>query len=164
MTKYARPELERRFLLDGVPPGEAACTTRIADRYIVGTRLRLRRMTTEGTAGYKLTQKLPRPDGMPGLITTIYLDAGEHAVLAMLPADVIEKTRLHMPPLAVDVFDPPLDLVVAEVEFESEEEMAAYRPPDFVVREITGDPGLAGAALAARLSPARPRPPRPGAP
>lgn len=149
--KYARRELERRFLLDAVPSGEPVATTTIVDRYIHGTRLRLRAMAHDGRTVCKLTQKAD------GLITTIYLDTAEYQVFAVLPADVIEKTRLHFPPLAVDVVEP--DLVIGEVEFDSEDKMARYVPPTSAVREITGDPDLTGAALAARLSPGRPRPP-----
>lgn len=147
-SRFARRELERRFLLDALPPGRPAAVTAVSDRYIHGTRLRLRRMTGDGASVYKLTQKAD------GYLTTIYLDTAEHAVFAALPADTLEKTRLSFPPLVVDVIAP--DLLVAEVEFGDEEAMAAYHPPPFVGREITGDAALTGAALAARARASRP--------
>ena len=72
--KYARIERERRFLLGG-PPSPAAVTgrRRITDRYLPGTRLRLRRIDYlhSGDSQFKFTQKVPanRPGYVQGLIT-----------------------------------------------------------------------------------------------
>ena len=41
LDKYAKPEIERRFRLDGVPP-EASDPVEITDRYLEGGHLRLR--------------------------------------------------------------------------------------------------------------------------
>lgn len=49
--KYARPERERRFLLSAPPADGIVKTVRIADRYLLGTRLRLRRITEISCAG-----------------------------------------------------------------------------------------------------------------
>src|SRR5262252_6193538 len=103
VTKYARPEYERRFRIAGVPEGEVVRRVEIRDRYIEGTRLRLRKMGDE----HKLTQKIPGPDGGPGLVTTILLDEAEYERFAALPARTLEKTRLSIPPFGVDVFAPP---------------------------------------------------------
>ncbi len=93
----------------------------ITDRYLVGTRLRLRRAVfPDGDCELKLTQKvpLPRPGGVQGLITNTYLSPTEYDLLASLPAAVLSKTRCSVPPLGVDVFDGPLrGLVLAEAEF-----------------------------------------------
>ena len=71
--KYARVERERRFLLPVVPSGEPVRRVLIEDRYVRGTRLRIRRMTdldtAEGAVTYKFTQKIPTDFGGPGLIT-----------------------------------------------------------------------------------------------
>jgi CYTH domain-containing protein len=147
--KYARRELERRFLLAGPPPGDVVGTAEIRDRYIEGTRLRLRTMVERVGAGtrtfYKLTQKVPAPDGAPGLITTVYLTEGEHARFLALPALVLEKTRLSVPPFGVDVFAAPLaGLFLAEAEFESEGEMRAFAPPPWAVAEVTLDARFTG--------------------
>ena len=150
---YARPERERRFLLERPPEGDVVKTAEIADRYLLGTRLRVRR-TVERTASgartiYKLTQKIPRPDGGPGLITTIYIDPREWAALRSLPGTDVEKTRLSVPPYGVDVFRGPLQgLVLAEVEFGTDEEMVAFVPTIPVVVEVTTDGRFAGARLA----------------
>jgi hypothetical protein len=111
--KYARVERERRFLLARPPlTSTAAASRRITDRYLAGTRLRLRRAESThcGACEFKLTQKVPaqRPGHVQGLITNIYLSQAEYELLACLPAATLSKTRLSVPPLGIDVFDPPL--------------------------------------------------------
>src|SRR5262249_52844314 len=125
--KYARVERERRFLLAG-PPSALAVTAsrRITDRYLPGTRLRVRHVEClDGEAcEFNLTQKVPagRPGYVQGLITNTYLSAAEYDLLASLPGEVLSKTRLSVPPLGIDVFDPPLHgLVLAEAEFTTDE-------------------------------------------
>src|SRR5262245_53221495 len=125
-SKYARVEIERRFLVAGVPEGaEIVAVNEIADRYLDGTRLRLRRMAEVGGATQlKLTQKLPDRDGGPrqGELTTIYLSEAEHAAFARLPAATLDKSRVSTPPYVVDVFHGELaGLFLAEAEFASVE-------------------------------------------
>jgi hypothetical protein len=153
VSKYARPELERRLLLAEVPPGRPAWEALIADRYINGTRVRLRRIDrTDGSTtapAFKLTQKLPAPVDGPGVITTMYLSVAEYDAFAALPAAVLTKTRLGMPPFGIDVFAGELTgLVTAEVEFETSPEYDAFRVPDFAIAEVTGDIRLTGGRLA----------------
>jgi CYTH domain-containing protein len=150
--KYARAEIERRFLLAGVPDGEEVLTIRhIDDRYLDGTRLRLRRMAEEGgPADLKLTQKLPAPDGRgcQGALTTMYLSEDEYAVLAALPAATLSKSRLTIAPYGVDVFGGELQgLHLAEVEFGSAQDAAAFVPAAFCRAEVTADRRFTGGAL-----------------
>ena len=118
--KYALVELERRFLLAASPVGVPIRRWLIEDRYLLGTRIRLRRMTDlDEAAGvtYKLTQKIPTGAGTPGLITTMYLSAAEYAALVTMPADTLRKIRSSFPPLGVDTFEGALHgLVLAEAE------------------------------------------------
>jgi CYTH domain-containing protein len=149
--KYARSEHERRFLVATPPELAGAEVLDIVDRYLVGTRLRLRVMTARAGAEpvRKLTQKLPATEGAPALITTIYLSAAEHGVLASLPGAELYKARYRVPPLVVDVFAPPLaGLVLAEAEFETGEELARFERPEFAVAEVTGDERFTGGRLA----------------
>lgn len=150
--KYARVERERRFLLAAAPATrETVAEHRITDRYLTGTRLRLRRVepTGGGESIYKLTQKVPGGSGhVQGLITNTYLSKAEYGVLTALPADVLSKTRLTMPPFGVDVFDPPLNgLVLAEVEFTDDKTAAAFPAPDEAVAEVTEDHRFTGGSL-----------------
>ena len=150
---YARIERERRFLLAAPPPASAVIATRrITDRYLRGTRLRLRSSEDQedGTTAYKLTQKvsIDRRGPVQGLVSTIHLSRTEYDLLVPLPAAVLSKTRLSVPPLGVDVFDPPLHgLILAEVEFITDEAAEAYLPPGECVAEVTDDARFTGGGL-----------------
>lgn len=154
--KYALVERERRFLMAGLPPGGAGAAARrvdIVDRYLTGTRLRLRRVSSPGSAEpeLKLTQKVPaaRPGPVRGLITNFYLSPAEYGLLATLPGAELAKTRLFFPPYAVDLFGPPRHgLVLAEVELRSDADLAACPAPAGSVAEVTTDDRFTGGRLA----------------
>ncbi|RKE17037.1 hypothetical protein [Streptomyces sp. TLI_171] len=154
--KYARVERERRFLLARAPePAAVTVARRITDRYVSGTRLRLRRMERldTGECTYKLTQKIPAPPGEPGaaqgLITNLYLSGAEYGLLlATLPGPELVKTRLSVAPFGVDVFEGPLrGLVLAEAEFDTAEAAETFVPPADTVAELTSDPRFTGGSL-----------------
>ena len=153
--KYALVERERRFLMAGLPSGGGAGARRvdIVDRYLTGTRLRLRRVGSPGSAGpeLKLTQKVAaaQPGPVRGLITNLYLSPAEYDVLATLPGAELAKTRLFFPPYAVDTFGPPRGgLVLAEVELDSDADLAACPPPPGSLAEVTCDDRFTGGRLA----------------
>lgn len=153
--KYALPERERRFLLDGPPPELPTGTMRIEDRYLSGTRLRLRRMTElldgggTGRSVAKLTQKIPAVGDGWGLITNLYLSAAEFDALAALPAETISKVRSDHGPYIVDVFEGDLaGLVLAEAEFDTDAAATTWTPPFAHVAEVTNDPRFTGGRLA----------------
>ena len=150
--KYARIEIERRFLVAAVPDdAQLRFVNDIDDRYIDGTRVRLRRMSERnGPTVLKLTQKLPLPGphGKQGALTTLYLTEDEHAAFAKLPGATLRKTRLSITPYGVDVFAGPLEgLVLAEVEFDSVAESEAFRPAAFCRAEVTEDRRFTGGEL-----------------
>lgn len=65
---------------------------------------------------------------------------------------LIVKTRWCIPweghTIELDVFQPPLaPLVLAEVEFPTEEEALAFQPPEWFGREVTYDPSCCNASL-----------------
>jgi CYTH domain-containing protein len=156
MHRYSRVEYERRFLVNALPAETPWAVRRIRDLYIDGTRIRLRR--SEGiVAGRpetirKLTQKIPfvgALSGCQGELTTFYLDEREYEALSRLPGAIITKTRNSFPPLGVDVFDGPLEgLLIAEMEFEIQSEMARFEPPSWCGREISTESRFSGSALA----------------
>ena len=151
-SKYARVEVERRFLLGGVPEGaEVLAVHEIDDRYLDGTRLRLRRMAlVGGPTQLKLTQKVPDADGRgrQGEITTLYLSEAEHAALARMPGAALTKSRLSIAPYGIDVFHGALaGLFLAEVEFASVEAAAALVPAGFCRAEVTADRRFTGGEL-----------------
>ncbi|WP_433894228.1 hypothetical protein [Streptomyces sp. CA-111067] len=151
--KYALVERERRFLLAVAPEtSHAREVRRITDRYLTGTRMRLRRVDQPAPVQpeFKLTQKVPadRPGPVQGTITNIYLSEAEYDVFAVLPSAVLTKTRLSIPPLGIDVFDAPLHgLVLAEAEFTTDEDMHTFEPPSDIVSEVTDDPRFTGGRL-----------------
>jgi CYTH domain-containing protein len=151
--KYARRERERRFLLAALP-GEPAPVkiARISDWYITGTRLRLRRSVEEAdgtsTTVHKLTQKVPDPDGRPGLITTLYLSEEEWRVFHRLAGQALTKTRYSIAPFGIDVFNPPLTgLLLAEIEFDSDAAMESFPAPSWALAEVTADARFTGGRL-----------------
>ncbi len=152
-TKYARHEYERRFLLSGPPREEVVQRVEILDRYLTGTRIRLRRAVTafvdaDDSTSFKLTQKLPRPDGRPGLLTTFYLNESEYETFSRLPGDELRKTRLRIPPLSVDCFEGHHQgLYLAEAEFDDPGAMTEFAPPAWVVAEVTDDARFRGGQL-----------------
>ena len=157
--KYSRIELERRFLVLAVPPNIAAGSYRwrILDRYIPGTRLRLRRM--ESLAGdqiqRKLTQKFSEATE-PTIRTTItntYLNEVEYRMLEALGGNEILKYRyvieFQKHQFGIDVFSGRHEgLILAEVEGESELTLRQLSLPAFVGRDVTDDPFFTGGALA----------------
>jgi len=150
--KYARIERERRFLLDRFPHGRHAVSfRRITDRYIEGTRLRLREQREDtGALVFKLTQKIPgRGTGaLQGLITNFYLSEDEFRLLAQLPSARLSKTRFSIPPFGIDIFEETLDgLILAEAEFDSESEAEALEFPTFARCEVSDDHRFTGGEL-----------------
>ncbi len=153
-SKYARIEFERRFLLERLPADvKVVAVRRIVDRYIEGTRLRLREIIDpEGAGVYKLTQKIPdeTPTTRQGMITNFYLSRDEFEVLSRLPAKILRKTRHSVPPFGIDVFEDGLaGLVLAEAEFASAEEAASLEIPSFIAAEVTEDRRFTGGSLVA---------------
>jgi CYTH domain-containing protein len=141
-VKYGRREWERRFLVPSLPAGPFDRIVRLSDRYIEGTRLRLRRADDGSNIVYKLTQK------HDGFLNTIYLSVVEHAVFAELPARIIEKTRHHLGPWGIDVF--ASGLILAEIETDSEESLETIAIPAWAGEEVTRDARYSGGALAGR--------------
>ena len=153
--KYSRPEFERRFrvVAGRLPPLDLATARLIEDRYIDGSRLRLRRMSGGGTATvHKFCKKYGgAAPGEP--IVNIYLSAAEYAVLATLPGSDLVKRRFLLDVagamFGVDVFERPhAGLMLCEVEVESLAELDRTTLPVWAGDEVTGDADFTGAALA----------------
>jgi CYTH domain-containing protein len=153
--KYARAERERRFLVPAMPT-KVDDPSEIHDRYIVGTRLRLRRVeASEGTV-LKLGQKIRPDEDSPAVVlcTSLYLSQVEYDNLAVLPARVLRKTRYRIAAadfvVCVDVFHDSLaGLILAEVDVATDSANdAAFEPPTWCGPEVTTDERFTGGALA----------------
>ena len=157
-SKYARVERERRFLLRELPEPltRASEHVQIWDNYITGTRLRLRKIRVPQTRKWKLklTQKFAPapPDFSRTIITNTYLSAGEYQVLAVFEANEIRKNRYPFEyegrKYSIDVFLGGLwGLILAETEFETDEELDGFSAPPFAVRDVTNEELFTGGSL-----------------
>lgn len=135
----------------------------IEDRYLGGTRLRLRR-ATEGTGTvWKLGRKYGATERGVEPITNLYLTAAEYALLAALPGADLVKHRHDIwtddGRFVLDVFGGTLaGRMIAEVGAEDPAALWAVRPPPWCGREITGEEAYSGAALVRSGWPADPIP------
>lgn len=157
-SKYARIERERRYLLQDLPEGltRADPHVQITDNYITGTRLRLRKVRDPRTNKWtvKFTQKFaPNPaDLSRTVITNTYLNADEYQVMSVFEANEIRKNRYPFEwegrKFSIDMFLGDLfGLVLAEVSFETDEELDIYPTPPFAIAEVTNNEMFGGGKL-----------------
>ncbi len=157
-SKYARLERERRYLLHDLPEGltRASPHLQLTDNYITGTRLRLRKVRDPLTNRWivKFTQKFAADpnDLTRTFITNTYLNAREAEILAVFEANEIRKNRYPFEfagyKFAVDMFLGDLfGLVLAEVSFESDEELESFRQPQFALAEVSNNELFSGGRL-----------------
>ena len=148
--KYANVERERKFLVARIPAGVNGKKA-IVDRYISGTRLRLREETTDdGTRIRKLGHKVRLTDGPEEVAcTNFYVNDDEWNLLCALPAQLLRKTRhmVHRDGLLVVVDELDDGTLLAEID-------DGDHPSDFVpewlevTAVVTQDERWTGARLA----------------
>jgi CYTH domain-containing protein len=157
-SKYARVERERRYLLRDLPEGLTRVDPhlQITDNYITGTRLRIRKVREPRTNKWtvKFTQKFaPKPDDLSRtIITNTYLNALEAETLSVFNANEIRKNRYYFDyegrKFSVDMFLGDLfGLVLAEVSFETDEELDSFPQPSFALADVTNNPTFSGGRL-----------------
>jgi CYTH domain-containing protein len=157
-SKYARFERERRYLLQDLPEGLTRLSphVQITDNYLTGTRLRLRKVRDPQTNKWtiKFTQKfaLNNEDLSRTIITNIYLNALEVEMLAISDANEIRKNRYQFEfggrEFSVDMFLGDLfGLVLAEVSFETDEELNSFPQPPFAIADVTNNALFTGGRL-----------------
>ena len=153
--KYAHLEIERRWLVDAdrLAVADLAGPIAIHDRYIDGTRVRLRLMERDGGKVFKLTRKYQSDEADARPIVTAYLEEDEYAVFAKLPSCALSKTRfklLHGEHFySVDCFRGALEgLVLAELEGADLAALRALPDPAWAVRDVTHEIQYQGATLA----------------
>ena len=148
--KYAVVERERRYLLASLPEGVTG-TWEIVDRYVTGTRLRLREVREgDGSVVRKLGHKVRLTEGPEEIAcTNFYLNDEEWTVLAALPARTLRKKR-HLVArdgwrLAIDEHED--GTLVAEID---DGEEPSDRLPEWldVVSDVTRDEAWTGGRLA----------------
>ena len=148
--KYAVVERERRYRIGRLPDGVSS-TKEILDRYLTGTRLRLREVReSDGTVVRKLGHKVRLTDGPAEVAcTNFYLDDDEWALLAALPARLLRKRRhmIHRDGLVVAVDEHEDGTLIAEID---DGDQASDVIPEWldVVDDVTADEAWTGARLA----------------
>jgi adenylate cyclase len=151
-------EIERKFVLDGKPEWlDEYDSARIEQGYLAivegETEVRMRRKDDQAL----LTVK----QGAGEVRREEEIELTEDQFEALWPLTEgrrVAKRRYEVPheglTIEIDVFDGPLSgIVTAEVEFDSEEASAAFEPPEWLGREVTGDPKYANESLATRGAP-----------
>lgn len=148
--KYAVVERERRFIVASLPE-PIAHSRDIVDRYVIGTRLRLREMREDdGTITRKLGHKVRLGTGPSEVAcTNFYLDDAEWALLAVLPAKCLRKRR-HI--VRRDGFHLAIDehedgTLIAEIDDHDEPSDLVPEWLD-VVDDVSGDEVWTGVSLA----------------
>ncbi|MFW2382608.1 MAG: CHAD domain-containing protein [Acidimicrobiales bacterium] len=155
-------ERERKFLVTSQPDVEGD-----------GTTLRQGYLAIEGSVSVRV-----RDSGEEGC--TLTMKAGKGAVRTELEFAItaeqfaaawphtggrsVHKTRYELPlgdhVIELDVFHDELQgLVMAEVEFDDDESMAAFEPPDWFGPEVTDDDSYTNASLAVNAPSGLPRQP-----
>jgi adenylate cyclase len=145
-------EIERKWVLEAPPEGlDQRERERVEQGYVAlddRAEVRVRRR------GDKHTLTIKSEPGLTRVEEELAIEPDRFASLwALTEGRRVVKTR-HVVPLGeltveVDVYAGDLGgLVTAEVEFPSEEASAAFDPPDWLGREVTGDPRYANRTLA----------------
>ena len=148
--KYAVVERERRSLLATLPEGVTS-SSEILDRYVTGTRLRLREVReNDGTVIRKLGHKVRLTEGPAEVAcTNFYLNDAEWTALLALPARLLRKKRhlIHRDGLVVAIDEHEDGTLVAEID---DRESPSDFVPEWldVVRDVSNDEDWTGARLA----------------
>ena len=157
-SKYARIERERRYVLSDLPEGITRVDPhlQITDNYITGTRLRIRKVREPRSNKWtvKFTQKYaPDPNDLSRtIITNTYLNALEAEVLSVFDTNEIRKNRYPFEfdgrQFSVDMFLGDLfGLVLAEIGFDTDEDLDSFPKPPFALLDVTNDPLFTGGRL-----------------
>jgi CYTH domain-containing protein len=148
--KYAVVERERRYRLARLPEGVSA-THEINDRYLTGTRLRLREViAADGTVVRKLGHKVRLTPGPAEVAcTNFYLSDDEWAVLMALPAKSLHKRRhlVQRDGLLVAIDEHDDGTLIAEIDDRDEPSDLVPEWLD-VVEDVSSDEGWTGGQLA----------------
>jgi CYTH domain-containing protein len=142
-------EIERKFLVTAIPADLSAHPVRHMEQGYLSTDpvLRVRQSDDAYYLTYKGPGLLAREEQEFPLSKTAY-----HHLLAKADGLIITKDRYLLPcgayTIELDVFAPPLaPLVLAEVEFPSEEAALAFQIPDWFGQEVTYDPAYTNARM-----------------
>lgn len=142
-------EIERKFLIKNLPEAlESYPCYQIEQAYLcTDPVLRIRRKNEQYILTYKGPGFLVREEHEFPLKGESY-----QQLLKKAEGNLIKKMRYKIPygnhTIELDVFDPPFaPLVLAEVEFSTEEEAEAFQCPNWFGEDVTYDPAYTNAAM-----------------
>ncbi|MDQ3373024.1 MAG: hypothetical protein M3521_03930 [Acidobacteriota bacterium] len=167
MDKAYEIELRRVFLLQNLPEPltRASRHLQIFDNYIENTRLRLRSIRSPETKEWTwiLEQRFPLEDLSQWAVSKIRLDENEHAVFEQFEGREIQKNEkiqtneirknryfyeISEQQFEIDLFLGELwGLILAQIVFQTAEEMREMKTPPFAVSEVTGNEFFIGKNL-----------------
>jgi CYTH domain-containing protein len=149
-------EVERKFLVPDTPDLDETESDEIEQGYLaIGAdgEVRLRRK------GEKLVLTAKRGAGISRDEAEVELDPEVFERLWPLTEGRRLHKRRHVIPhgdltVELDVYEGDLEgLVVAEIEFDSEDDAGRFEPPDWIGEEVTGDERYLNETLATRGAP-----------
>ncbi|GIU81769.1 MAG: hypothetical protein D6687_02440 [Acidobacteria bacterium] len=169
MNKNYRIERRRVFLFQDLPEGLMRSSEHLQffDNYLQNTRLRIRSIRSPKTKqwSYVLEQRIQinENDFSVWYVNEMQLDEAEHSIFEQFEELEIEVNgqkrtnelrfnryfyKFNDKQIELDIFLRPLwGLNLAKVFFESEDEMRAFRKPDFLLLEVTQMPFFLGKNL-----------------
>ena len=135
-------EIERKFLIRELPADvEKYEHFHIEQGYLCRQPvIRVRRMGDDYYLTYKGSGMMTREEYELPLNAEAFV-----TLLEKCDGTIIRKMRYHYPEgkytIDLDIFESPRrGLILAEVEFDTEEEALAYQPPEWFDTEVTNDP------------------------
>ena len=135
-------EIERKFLVETAPEGYESCPFHMIEQAYLCTDpvVRIRRQDSEYYLTYKGKGRLSREEYNLPLTEESY-----HHLLAKADGNILTKKRYLIPvegrpdlTIEFDVFEGKFaGLMLAEVEFTSEDDALAFVPPSWFTRDVT---------------------------
>lgn len=159
--KYGKYEYERTYLLESnyLLNKKIERIKIIRDKYIEGTKLRLREIRENNETKFKLTQKEELKPVKQGVlkINTLYLTKSEFDKMNTLEGVEIEKERhivqIDRTRIGIDkITFNDKTILIAEIEFDTEFEMNTFSMPLDCIMEITGNHKYNGFEIAKQYS------------
>lgn len=145
-------EIERKFTVKSLPENLENCPSHLLEQGYLNTSpvIRVRREDDNYYLTYKGKGMLAREEYNLPLTREAY----EH-LLPKSDGKIIRKRRYLIPCepyiIELDVFEAPFaPLVIAEVEFPTEEEAKAFTPPEWFDSDVTFDPAYHNSNLSRR--------------
>ena len=148
-------EIERKFLITELPSDlDSYPHSTLEQGYLCTTPvIRIRKDGEKYELTYKSTGLMMREEYNLPLTKEAY----QH-LLSKVDGNLISKERYRIPLgnthiIELDIFGGALaPLILAEVEFSSEEDAMAFLPPDWFVKEVTSDPAYQNSNLSKQAS------------